>query len=93
MAWLVSGITEIPETLKLDKNPVKLFQHIATVSKLLHRLLPRANDLSSFMQRVFDHKPLDPIWQSDDIELAANLLVWWVLALLVACLVVRRRDF
>jgi hypothetical protein len=96
--WLISIATNVPSWWPeffdaIGKNNA-LFGLVIRGVKLTHRILPRAVDLPSLAERVISHKfAEEPLGMSGEVELIGNALVWWGLALALAVLVVRRRDF
>jgi ABC-type transport system involved in multi-copper enzyme maturation permease subunit len=85
-----------------------LAEKVLTTVRIIHRVLPRPTDLPALGERILTHqfgaeptaallqalRPGEtPLGTLGEFELIANSLVWWVLGLIVASLVIRRRDF
>ncbi len=85
-----------------------LAEKVLTTVRIIHRVLPRPTDLPALGERLLTHKfgveptaamlqalrPGEtPLGTLGEVELIANSLVWWVAGLIVASLVIRRRDF
>lgn len=95
--FMISFMTNIPNWKvlgDLDKIPYPLLVKVLKMVKIAHRILPRPTDLPDVGERLLTHKfGAEPLGVSGEVELIGQTLVWWGLALVLAVLVVRRRDF
>jgi ABC-type transport system involved in multi-copper enzyme maturation permease subunit len=93
--WLASIGTNVSNYFDDYENlPYPLIVKVLDGLKVAHRVLPRPTDLPPFAQRILLHKlGTGPLGMQGEVELAVQTLVWWGLALGLAVLVLRRRDF
>lgn len=101
--WIVSFATNVPnwqlwtEILKGDiteKVPYPLLVTAVKALRVIHRILPRPTDLLTFSDRILTRKVgVAPYTMASELELVGNTVGWWILALVLAVLVVRKRDF
>ncbi len=93
--WLLSIVTKIPDWFPaLDKIQYPLLQKVLSAVKIIHRVLPRPNDVPGLAERILEKKFADgDITMAMEAELIGNTLGWWAIGLILAVLVVRKRDF
>lgn len=95
--WIVAVVSNIPNWPLLkdfEKIDYPLLVTFIKALRVTHRILPRPNDLPDLSERIMIGKfGVAPHELRNELELIGNALGWWALALVLAILVVRRRDF
>ncbi|MEZ0228394.1 MAG: ABC transporter permease [Planctomycetota bacterium] len=94
--WLLSIVTKLPEWIPmLDKIQYPLLQWVVKGVRIGHRVLPRPIDVPPLAARILEKKFAEggDFTTASELELIGNTLGWWALGLVLAVLVVRKRDF
>ncbi|HZV01673.1 MAG TPA: hypothetical protein VFF73_33490 [Planctomycetota bacterium] len=93
--WLASLATYLPNMIPGAHDLSGMLKHIVDGVDLLHRVIPRPTDIPGLANRIIEHKfgnAVD-VTPAYEYELMGQSAAWWLLALFLAILVARRRDF
>jgi ABC-type transport system involved in multi-copper enzyme maturation permease subunit len=92
--WLVSIASYFLTKEGYERTPYPFVVTLLDHLKQARRFLPRPIDLPPLAERLLKHElGTGPLGMTGEVEIAVNTLVWWGLALALAALVLRRRDF